>query len=260
MPLHWLLLLLAFLAVPLFASAAETQLTDSEGLTAWLRTPTGAPAPGKTYWVVVSVHGVEASGKEGLAFLADWRDLDDVILLAPTFGPPKEKGREGFKTSYQMSAPSHEAKLEALVAELGRTWKLHPKLFLNGFSAGAQFVHRFAMHHPGRVAAVAAHSAGSWAKSEGDDAINPAAKSIPFALSCGEADNGGGVPGKGRLQAARTFAGALKAQGFEVDFQSWPGVGHTFSPDASNQTRALLERIRRATPAESVSSSAPTKP
>lgn len=242
------LVALALLAVPLRCLAATFTVTDSEGLTAWVRTPTDTPDPAKTYWVLVSVHGVQATGKDALGWFSDWTDFDDVILLFPTFGPPTEKGQAGRKGSYQMSAPAHEAKLEALVAELNATWKLHPKLILNGFSAGAQFVHRFAMHHPERVAGVAAHSGGSWAKPEGDDRINPAARTVPFAVSCGEADNGGGVPGKGRLEAARVFAASLKSLDFTIDFQTWPDVAHAYSPGAKAQTRALVERIRAAPP------------
>lgn len=235
------LFIFALLVAPLFALAAEFKLTDREGLPAWVRTPTDAPDPAKTYWVLVSVHGVQATGQDALGWFSDWADLDDVILLFPTFSPPAASGPAGWKGSYQMSAPAHEAKLEALVAELGATWKHHPKLILNGFSAGAQFVHRYAMHHPDRVAAVAAHSAGSWAKTDGDDAINPAAKSIPFSISCGELDTK-------RLAAARVFADSLHTLGFDVDFRAWPEVAHTYSPAAKAQTRALVECIRAARP------------
>lgn len=237
LPLLLLKLGVLLLTAPFLACAADFTITDDDGLTAWVRTPVEKPKPGKTYRLVVSVHGVGASGKHGLAFLADWPALDDVIVLAPTFAPPKEKGREGYATSYQMSGPAHVAKLEALITELDGTWKLHPKIILNGFSAGAQFAHRYAMLHPERVAAVAAHSGGSWAKTEGDDRINPAAKSIPFAISCGELDTK-------RLVAARTFSDSLKALDFAVDFHSWPEVAHTFSPGASAQTLTLVQRLR----------------
>ena len=82
-----------------------------------------------------------------------------------------------------MSGPTHEAKLSELIARLRQNWNLHPKIFLHGFSAGAQFSHRFAFHHPELVAAVSAHSGGSWAMLDGDDRINPAAKHIPFTVS-----------------------------------------------------------------------------
>ena len=36
-------------------------------------------------------------------------------------------------------------------------------MFLHGFSAGSQFVHRFAMNHSKRVCGVSAHSGGTWA-------------------------------------------------------------------------------------------------
>lgn len=43
--------------------AGETTLTDDDGLTVWLYTPTEKPDPAKTYWLVVGVHGVGTDGK-----------------------------------------------------------------------------------------------------------------------------------------------------------------------------------------------------
>jgi len=69
--------------------AGETTLTDDDGLTAWLYTPTEKPDPAKTYWLVVGIHGVGTDGKAacGAAYLA--KAFDDVIVLGPSFGQPK---------------------------------------------------------------------------------------------------------------------------------------------------------------------------
>lgn len=104
-----------------------------------------------------------------------------MIVLGPSFSQPKRV--EGAprppgmpRDSYQMSGPTHEAKLAALIAEVGKIWKLNPKIVVHGFSAGAQFAHRFAFKHPEQVVGVSAHSGGSWAKLEGDDKTNPQRK------------------------------------------------------------------------------------
>jgi len=232
--------------------AAET-MTDDDGLTAWLYTPTEKPDPAKTYWLVVGVHGVGANGKGacGAAYLA--KAFDDVIVLGPSFGQPKRV--EGAprspgmpRDSYQMSGPTHEAKLAALIAEVGRTWKLHPKIVVHGFSAGAQFAHRFAFKHPEQVAGVSAHSGGSWAKLEGDDKINPAATNILFAVSCGEDDKGsGGPPGTPtRIDGAKQFTENLKSLDFTVELRTWPGVAHDFAPGLMPMTKTLVEKVRAA--------------
>ncbi len=231
-------------------SAAETTLTDNDGSTAWLYTPSEKPEPTKTYWLVMGVHGVGANGMGacGAAYLA--KAFDDVIVLGPSFGQPKRDKDAprppGMpRESYQMSGPTHEAKLAALIAEVGRTWKLHPKIVVHGFSAGAQFAHRFAFKHPEQVAGVSAHSGGSWARLEGDDKINPAAKGILFAISCGEDDKGsGGPPGTPtRIEGAKQFAEDLKSLGFSVEQQTWPGVAHDFAPGLMPMAKALVEKV-----------------
>lgn len=232
--------------------ASETALPDPNGLTHWLFTPTEKPVPGRTYWLVVGVHGAGGTGKNAGGVAAWATDFGDVIVLGPSFEQPKRdpavpRPATMPRDIFQMSGPKHEAKLAELMVQIGRKWKLHPKIFLHGFSAGAQFSHRYAFRHPELVAGVSAHSGGSWAGLDGDDRINPAAKSIPFAVSCGEDDRGAGGP-RGtppRIEGARRFAGQLRSLGFTVEFKTWPGVGHHQTPDAKSLGRALLEEVRR---------------
>jgi dienelactone hydrolase len=148
--------------------------------------------------------------------------------------------------AYQMSGPRHKAKLLALIADISRTWRLHPKIVLHGFSAGAQFAHRFAMHNPELVAGVSAHSAGSWAGLSGNSPINPAAREVRFAISCGEADNEPGKPvgTPPRIDGARQFAADLQSLGFGVQFKTWPGVKHDMSPGVVPMTKALMDQLR----------------
>lgn len=234
-----------------FLYGSETAMPDANGLTHWLYTPTEKPVAGRTYWLVVGVHGAGGTGK-GAGGVATWAShFDDVIVLGPSFEQPKRDPSAPRPATmprdiFQMSGPSHEAKLLELIAQVRKTWSLQPRLFLHGFSAGAQFTHRYAFRHPERVAAVSAHSGGSWAKLDGDDRINPAANHILFAVSCGEEDRGsGGPPGTPpRIEGARRFAGQLLALGFAVEFKTWPGIGHQQTPEAKTLGRALLEKVR----------------
>lgn len=248
---RFIVLACAALAVLTEAYSAETELASPDGLVSYLYTPKEKPDPNKTYWLVVGVHGVGGNGK-GACGIAEWAGaFDDVLVLGPSFAQPKFEGNEARPKqlpgeSYQRSGPAHEAKLSGLISKIERTWKLHPKIFLHGFSAGAQFVHRYAMKQPEQVAGVSAHSAGSWARREGDDRINPAAKPVPFALSCGEDDKGsGGPPGTPpRIDGVRQFASDLRALGFSVELQTWPSVGHQQTPEAKAMGRTLFERVR----------------
>ncbi len=231
--------------------AVETTFPSDDGLTNFFYTPTEKPDATKTYRLVVGVHGVGGTGK-GAGGVAGWAtEFDDVVVLGPSFAQPKRDPNAPSAAAmprdiFQMSGPAHEVKLAALITEIAKTWKLHPKIMVHGFSAGAQFAHRYAFKHPELVAAVSAHSGGSWATLDGDDRINPEAKRIPFAISCGEEDRGTGGPAgtPTRIEGAKRFAADLQSLGFDVEFKTWPGIGHEQTAEAVAMGRTLLAKVR----------------
>jgi predicted esterase len=206
------------------ALAVESVLKDNEGSHAYLHTPTADAAKDKSYWLVIGVQGID--GKEA-AGIAGWAK-DDVIVLGPSFNE---------------SNPQTEARLKELIKEVGKSWKLRPKVFLHGFSAGADFVHRFAMKNPELVAGVSAASGGSWT-----DEINPAASSVSFAISCGQYDKAKAWPEapKHRLEGMHAFGEVLTKAHFDVQSKIIPNIGHQSNADtlafawtAFQRTRAL---------------------
>lgn len=232
----------------------EAALPSTDGQPDWLYTPTEDPDPNRTYWLVVGAHGVGETGQGacGISGLAKY--FDDVIVLGPSFSQPAidpstPRTDTIPKSFYQMSGPASEARLLSQIAQLSRWWRLHPQIILHGFSAGAQFVHRFAFKHPELVAGVAAHSAGTWAGQRQDDPINPAARRIPFAISCGASDTGKAWPGAplARLDGCHQFVAELEQQGFDVNLRTWPETEHALTSMACTQTRRLVERVRRQT-------------
>jgi len=147
-----------------------------------------------------------------------------------------------------MSGPTHEAKPAALIAEVGKTWTLRPKIVVHGFSAGAQFAHRFAFKHPEQVAGVSAHSGGSWAKLEDDDKTNPQRKasSSPSIVAKTTTAAAAHRRGSTRIDGAKQFSENLKSLGFTVELRTWPGVAHGFAPGLMPMTKALVEKARAA--------------
>lgn len=213
------------------AAPVETVLKDSEGKDAFLYTPSAEPEQGKTYWLAVGVHGANGKGK-GAGGIAGWAEDKDVIVLGPSF-----------ENGYQAGDGVHEATLKALVAEVGKTWKLHPKFFLHGFSGGAQFAHRFAFRNPTLLIGVSAHSAGSW---NAVDPKNAAAKKLPFVISCGEKDTGLSTKESpmGRFEWFNKFADEMKAAKYDVAAKTWPGVGHSQGKEVRAMSKELFDKVR----------------
>lgn len=177
----------------------------------------------KTYWLVAGVHGYKGNGK-GAGGLAKWADKYDCIVVGPSF--PNE--------GYQGLAHQSDEQLIAVARDVAKEYKLQPKLFVAGFSGGSQYAHRFMLKHPELVAGCAAHSGGTWATG----GINPAAKSIPFVMSCGEKDTAKSYPEAehGRFDWAKLFEAEAKQAGFFMDSKFFPGVGHSQCKEASAMT------------------------
>lgn len=214
----------ATLPAPIPAPAGEEKLACPMGREYFLYTPDGiatgtaaAADKGSTSWLVVGVHGHRGNGKNA-AGLASWTGRGDVIVVGPSF-----------PDGYQGLAHETDQQLLGLFAELRKRFRLHPRMFLYGFSGGSQFTHRFALAHPDAVIGCASHSGGTW-----DDRVNPAAAGIPFAVSCGEGDTGKSVPEarQGRLDWFKDFVGAMQAANFSFKARTWPGVGHSRSAGA----------------------------
>ena len=214
------------------APGGEEKLACPMGREYFLYTPEGVDAKpkkaavkaadaAKTYWLVVGVHGHRGNGK-GASGLAGWTTKGNVIVVGPSF-----------PDGYQGLAHETDRQLIGIFAELSKRFRLHPKMFVYGFSGGSQFAHRFTLKHPDLVVGCSAHSGGSW-----DDPTAPAAAGVPFAVSCGEGDTGKSMPQSplGRLDWFKKFAGGLNAGPYTFKARTWPGVGHGRSPGAGQLT------------------------
>ncbi len=169
-------------------------------------------------WVVVDVCGVGGPKKNWFGYrLLPWVGEDKVIALAPVFGVGSHLG-------------DGEAAKELIerFEWVKKNYKVHDKMFIHGFSAGAQFAHRFALNHPELVVGVSAHSAGSWACAGGWGQISDKAKGIPFVVSCGELDTAQAFKEfpHTRLEWMKLFAAELKKRDFAVCSEVIPGKGH----------------------------------
>ena len=184
--------------------------------------------------MVVGVHGNRGKAKKA-AGIAKWVDeKDNVIVLAPQF-----------PQGYQGAEPSHQRKLLKMFEDIKKKYKVHPKMFLYGFSGGSQFTHPFAMYQPEYVCGVSAHSGGSWALSSNRmfGIINTKAKGVIFAVSCGESDQKKSWPEAmyGRLDWFKQFVKEMKEGGFCFKQKTWPGVGHKKTPGSWEMTEDCFQ-------------------
>jgi poly(3-hydroxybutyrate) depolymerase len=226
-------LFLAPLMACVTAFAGEEVIKDSQGMDCHVYTPDPVDTA-KIYQFVVGVHGARGNGK-GAAGMADWAERGDVIVIGPSFDTKNEN-------PFQNGNGVHAEKLIALFESLGKRYKLRDKMFLHGFSAGSQFVHRFAMNHPKQVCGVSAHSGGTWA-TDGYGEINSSAKKIPFAISCGEKDAAKSTPDAPftRIEWYGRFRDEIEKKKFRHIAASWPGVGHSISPGAWDLARQCFQ-------------------
>lgn len=204
-------LAVVYFALGLWAAPAATakaeELTCRMGRQCFLYLPDEID-PEKTYWLVVGVHVYRGNGK-GAGGLAGWVKKGNCIVVGPSF-----------PQGYQLLGKDSDKQLIGIFKALLKKYNLHRRMFIHGFSGGSQFAHRFAMKYPELVIGCSSHSGGTWAGS-----VNPKAKHIPFAVSCGEAD-------KSRIDGAKRYFAMLRKGGFHFKARTWPGVGHGLSRGA----------------------------
>jgi predicted esterase len=215
------------------ASAADSVAVrkDSMGRDYWLYTPSKV-IPTRDYWLVVGVHGYGGNG-DGAAGLASWTKQRDCYVLGPSFP----------NNGYQLLLQDSDTQLVKLIEDLRKTSRFKPRVFLFGFSGGAQFVHRFTQKYPTLVAGCAAHSAGTWATGGQWGELNPEARTIPLVISCGQRDTDKSVPQApfGRIEWARQFEQQLKSGGFAYAATYPKDAGHNYSPEAISLTEICFK-------------------
>ncbi len=108
--------------------------------------------------IVVLVHGISRNANEIIKSFSKHM-AQDTLLIAPVFS--KEYATDYQRLGRKNKGPRADYILQAIVNELSSQHKVKVnKINLFGFSAGAQFVHRYAFAHPAHVNKVAIVAAG----------------------------------------------------------------------------------------------------
>jgi pimeloyl-ACP methyl ester carboxylesterase len=207
----------------------EGPFTCPLGRQYWLGFPHGYD-PGKTYWLVAAIHGAGGDG-DGMKTWQMSGSRTDYLVVAPSF---PGNAKEGF---YQGLGGQSDTQLIGLFQQLKTKYHLHDQLFLDGFSGGSQFAHRFAMAHPQLVVGCSAHSGGTWGPE-----IAKAAVGVPMFFSCGLDDIDPSIAGAlPRILEAERYFNGLVEKGMFVKVRYWQGFAHRPCPDAKPLIADLFE-------------------
>ncbi len=284
----WLALAAALVLMALPACTSKTEL---------LRPPASAPnpAPGPVgppkYFlyvppqlsspaavrVLLVLHGMGGNGADLAKAFVPLAQEHAWILAAPTFAYGDWQN-PGLVRSEDVRL---DRQLAALLDDV--PWRsgqaIRHRVFVAGFSRGAQLADRFALFHPERVAAVASLSAGTYtlpedsADIDGDGALDDlplpfgtsdmtqwvghaldvaGLRQVQFLVGVGGDDtNPGDLPrqwdpllGRTRLARAQTFARTLERMHVPAELMVFPGAKHQLTAAMASRVGAFLENLQ----------------
>ena len=109
--------------------------------------------------VLVLVHGISRNAKELIQTFAPVAEKHDFALIAPVFS--EEYAKDYQRLGRIGKGPRSDYQLFAILKDYKHKYSQNfDKFHLFGYSAGAQFSHRFAFAHPNMVKKVALAAAG----------------------------------------------------------------------------------------------------
>ena len=176
--------------------------------------------------VLVLVPGYNGKGEEMLD--PRWKEFaakNGLVLLAPTF---RAEGQEnnGGKGYYYPEQGSGEVMEKALAEVTRRTGVATDKVLFFGFSAGAHYVHRFALWKPQQVKVFVAYSAGWWSEPTAQ------VRNVPALVMCGEADE--------RYAATWEFFKKGQRLGSPWVWRSYKETRHVLTPAVRGMAEVFL--------------------
>lgn len=169
----------------------------------------------------IGVNDLSTDGKTCWNTWQPYADGKGYVLLCPELADP-----DG-----QLNQLHANDRLLRIVDGMYADYSLEAKIFLVGFSEGAQFVHGYAFAYPNYVVGVSVIAAGNYFRPP------PELNYIPFEVIVGERDNPIAV------EHAQELTSLLGSAGYRVGLHILPGVGHQISKDAVKITLDLYDRV-----------------
>jgi pimeloyl-ACP methyl ester carboxylesterase len=111
--------------------------------------------------VLVVVHGISRNAREQVEAFGERAARLGMVTVGPLFSRRHFPGYQRLGHSRRGLESAPHVALEAILTEVAETTGADTsRVFLFGFSGGAQFAHRFTMRYPERVRSLVAASAG----------------------------------------------------------------------------------------------------
>jgi esterase/lipase len=169
----------------------------------------------------VGIHGAGGTGLQCWDLWQAYAEKEGFILLCPTIPGDASGFRQDVGETTVWSA----------IGEVKKEYRIRPRMFFTGFSAGAFFIQGFAYHYPQYVNGLSILSAGVY--------LNPNmfAELVPIVVVIGDQDNPTSV------ETSQVFVQGLEQFGFDVQYKVMSGVGHTVTRDGVNMTIDLYRKI-----------------
>ena len=142
--------------LPAAGGVAQVIFPALPELPVWIYRP---PELKRTDRIIVAVHGISRDGREQAEASRKIADQLGCWVLAPVFQ------REAYPRYQQLGKGGIYPRADLALTTLLTLWKGlqgEPwlKVWLTGYSGGAQFVHRYALHYPQQIAGLVVSSAG----------------------------------------------------------------------------------------------------
>lgn len=172
------------------------------------------------YSLFIAIHWLNGTARQQIN---EWKFLankNKYILLCPQFA-------EG----YQKLRNNEGAKLIEIISEVEKEFSINrEKIFLVGFSGGAQFAHRFVYKHPFVKAACILAT-----REYDSPPVSLAVNKIKYFIGVGESDE--------RYKKMVGFYNLLKRKNYDVTFKSFPLVGHNLHSSIKDSVMKFLNSI-----------------
>ncbi|RPI94510.1 MAG: hypothetical protein EHM40_06285 [Chloroflexi bacterium] len=168
----------------------------------------------------VGIHGAGGNGLHCWQLWQSYAEQEGFILLCPSI--PGEQ--------YGFLLDVGERTVWSAIGEVQKEYRIKPRIFFTGFSAGAYFIQAFTCDYPGTVGGLSILSSGMYV----DPDLLP--ELIPILVVIGDQDDPVAV------ETSRGFVNGLAGYGFDVQYQVMPGVGHSITKDGVNLTIDLFRK------------------